>query len=244
MTHPAYKRFSRIRRAYPSVAATFAVVIALVGVPGVTAGGLLVTSKQIKNNSITSADLHKSAVKSSDIDTSAVRSTDIKTEAIQSTDIGTGEVSSSDIGPDEVTPVDVNMPDPSQLKFNGTASIAPSLAYQKVVDLGVYAKADPTSALEVTWTGSVLGENGGETSGCVFQLRVDGAAAPAGGGEVFGKGTVSVSASALFPGLPPGAHQVEVWARMTVSTSAGNNCAVGPPAAGIGQTAVVAEQVL
>jgi hypothetical protein len=90
----------------------------------------------------------------------------------------------------------------------------------------------------------VLGENGGEISGCVFQLRVDGQPAPNGGGEVFGKGTVSVASSALFSGLAPGQHVVEVWARITVGNAAPNSCTVGPQKAGIGQTTVVSEQVV
>jgi hypothetical protein len=237
MTAPMYKRFSRVlRRSYPSIVATVALVVALVGVPGVTAGGLLVTSKQIKNNSITSKDLRKSAVKTSDIGTNAVRSADIQTGAVESADIGEGEV----------TPGDVTMPDPTQIKFNGTATIEPQpgqLDFQKVVDLGSYAKVDPASALEVTWTGSVEGRNGGEVSGCVFQLRIDGSPAPAGGGEVFGLNLVSVSASALFPGLPPGPHAVEVWAKINVDTSS-NRCTVGPAKAGIGQTLVAHEVVI
>jgi hypothetical protein len=96
----------------------------------------------------------------------------------------------------------------------------------------------------VDWTGSVEGHNGGETSGCVFQIRVDGQPSAAGAGEVFGKGLTSVSASALFTGLAAGPHKIEIWARMVVDTSAGNSCTVGPAAAGIGQTVVVSEQVV
>lgn len=236
MTKSPYKRFSRaLRSYYPNAAATVALVIALVGVPGVTAGGLLVTSKQIKNNSITSADLRKSAVKTTDLSTNAVHSADIQTGAVQSADIGAGEV----------TPSDVTMPDPGQCRYAETASIEPTQEFQKVVDLCTYSKTDAGSALEATWVGSVHGEAGGEFSGCVFQLRVDGQAVPnGGGGEVFGKGTVSVSSSSLFPGLPAGQHRIEVWARITVTGTSDNRCTVGPVQAGISQTVVVEEKVI
>lgn len=237
MTNSAYKRFSRVLRRHSAlIVATVALVVALVGVPGVTAGGLLVTSKNVKNNSITSADIKKATLKTSDIGTNAVRSADIQSGAVESSDIGAGEV----------TPDDVTMPDPSQIKFNGTARIElpiNDLDSHKVVDLGSYAKTDPASDLEVTWTGSVEGHNGDELSGCVFQLRVDGNPAPNGGGEVFGKGIVSVSSSALFPGLAAGPHTIEVWAKVIVGNAAENSCTVGPAKAGVGQTAVVKEIV-
>lgn len=233
MTYSAYKRFSRL---YPSIVATVALAVALVGVPGVTAGGLLVSSKQIKNNSITSADIKKSTLKTSDIGTNAVRSADIQAGAVEGSDIGDGEV----------TPADVTMPDPVQLKDGASATITPApgdLNFQKVITLGGYTKVDATSALEVTWTGSVEGHNGGDLSGCVFQLRVDGAPVPGGGGEVFAVGLSSVSVAALFAGLPPGQHTFEVWAKVNIDTL-DNSCTVGPAKAGIAQTVVAEEKIL
>jgi hypothetical protein len=237
MTKSPYKRFSRVLRRHSAlIVATVALVVALVGVPGVTAGGLLVTSKNVKNNSLTSADIKKATLKTSDIGTNAVRSADIQSGAVESSDIGSGEV----------TPEDVTMPDPSQIKYDGTARIdlaTDDLAFHKVVDLGSYPKTDPASDLEVTWTGSVEGRNGADLSGCVFQLRVDGSPAPSGGGEVFGKGVVSVSSSALFPALPAGPHSIEVWAKVNIGGTVENSCTVGPAKAGVGQTAVVQEIV-
>lgn len=234
MTNPAYKRrLDFLRRNYANVASTLALFVALTGV-GLVQAGVIVTSKQIKNGTITSKDIHNAGVKTSDIGKNAVRSADIQTGAVESSDIGTGQV----------TPEDVTMPAPGQCKFSGTAALDPSLEYQKVTDLCTYTKADASSDLEVSWTGSVLGENGAEAGGCVFQLRVDGQPAPNGGGEVFGKGTISVASSALFSGLGTGSHTIEVWARITVDTPASNNCTVGPEKAGIGQTTVVTEHVV
>jgi len=260
MTKSPYKRFSRVfRRSYPSIAATLALVVALVGVPGVTAGGLLVSSKQIKNNSITSKDIRQSAVKTTDLGTDAVRSADIQPGAVQTTDIGegqvgttdigTGQVSSADIGQGEVTPGDVTMPDPVQIKVPGTFTSNPTMSFSKLADLGAFTKSDGASALEVNWTGSVEGHNGGEVSGCVFQLRIDGAPAPGGGGEVFGQGVTSISAAALFGGIPAGPHQLEMWARLAAQEPGmggdSDSCTVGPAAAGgISQTIVVSEHVI
>jgi hypothetical protein len=236
MTVSPYKRFSRVLRRHSALlVATVALVVALVGVPGVTAGGLLVTSKNVKNNSITSADIKKSTLKTSDIGTGAVRSADIQTGAVESADIGAGEV----------TPEDVTMPDPAQIKYSGTSMIEIPVGnkdFHKVTDLGSYTKVDATAALELTWTGSVEGHNGGEASGCVFQLRVDGSPSPNGGGEVFGLNLVSVSASALFPGLAVGPHTIEVWARVNLATD--SQCTVGPQKAGIGQTVLAEEKIL
>ncbi len=221
---------------YSGVLALAALVasVAALCVGGAVAGSVLVGSKQIRNGSILTQDIHKAAVKASDIGTGAVRSADLQNGAVQSADIGN----------DQVEPANLDVPPPAQLKDSGVASITPTLSFARVDVVGIYSKEDPASVLEVDWTGSVRGENGGEASGCVFQLRVDGQPAPAGGGEVFARGLASVSAAALFPGLGPGPHQIEVWARMTIDTPSGNNCTVGPAAAGVGQTVVVSEQVV
>lgn len=242
---------------YSAIASTMALVLSIAAlcVGGAMASGVLVTSKQIKNGSILTQDLHANVVKdktlaansvtSSDIGADQVTAPDIGVGQVDSEAIGNGEVSSADIGSGQVTPQDMNMPDPSQLKDGDVAVLAtPTLEFQKVDDVGSYTKEDPSSDLEVDWTGSVRGENGGEASGCVFQLRVDGQPAPNGGGEVFAKGLTSVSSTALFGALPTGQHAVEIWARITIATGMGNSCTVGPAAAGIGQTVVVSEQVL
>ena len=227
-------------RSYSAFASTLALIFSLFALclGGAVASGVIVTGKQIKNGSITSKDLHKSAVRSSDIRNGAVGSSDIKTAAVQSSDIGAGQV----------TPEDVTMPAPAELKEAGAESSKPTMAYSLLDVIGSYSKVDPTSTLEVDWTGSVEGHNGDEISGCVFQLRVDGQPSPGGVGEVFGKGLTSVSATALFPGLTVGAHQIEVWARLAAqepeSSGDFDKCTVGPPAAGIGQTVVVSEQVI
>jgi hypothetical protein len=217
--------------------ALLALIVSLLGTGavGANAVGVLVGSKQIRNGSILTQDIHKSAVKSSDIGPAAVQSTDVEDGAIDSTDIGNGEVE----------PQDVTMPDPAQLKESDVATFVPTVDFALLDIVGSYSKDDPTSVLEVDWTGSVEGHNGGEASGCVFQLRVDGQPPAGGGGEIFGKGLTSASASALFPGLAAGPHQVEIWARKVLpNTGMGDSCTVGPAEAGIKQTVVVSELVV
>jgi hypothetical protein len=246
---------------YSAVTSTLALIFAFAAfcVGGAYATGVLVTSKQIKNGSILTQDIHKNAVTDKSIGSNAVTSTDIKDDAVGADDIGagqvdseaigTGQVSSSDIGNGQVTPQDVTMPDPEQIKVSDIAKIEPaSLEFQKLDDVGSYTKEDPSSALQVEWTGSVEGHNAGEASGCVFQLRVDGQPPQGGGGEVFGTGIVSVSDSALFGGFGAGSHSIEIWAKLArFEPSDGpalNNCTVGPAAAGINQTVVISEQVI
>jgi len=218
-----------IRRHYSDVVATLALVVALTMGGAVAAGKLTITSKDIKNGSVKTQDIAKNGV----------RAADIKNGAVKSADIGTAQVTSADIGTGQVTPQDVTMPPPEQLQRSASEPAVGSVAegFELVASMGAYEKVDPGSALEVTWTGTA--EAG--MSPCVFQLRVDGA--PTGGGEVYVGGmTMSVSASALFEGLPAGAHQIQIWAR---SVGAGGRvpCTVGPASAGISQAFVITEQV-
>jgi len=255
MTHRDYKRPMRfISRNYANVMATLALVVALTGTAAV-ASGVIVTSKQIKNGSILTQDIHKNAVRASDIGSNSVSTSEIKDDAVAASDIGagqvdseaigTGQVTSSEIGNGQVTPQDVDMPEPQELEAKGAASKSwifgePQVANFELVDpVGAYEKTDAGSVLQVDWIGTAAG------NGCVFQLRVDGQPVSGSGGEVFASAATSVAASALFPGLGVGSHQIEIWARPRVpSPSAGGTCTVGPEAAGIDQTFIISEQIL
>jgi hypothetical protein len=232
MTNSDYKRRGDLfRRNYANVVATVALVVALTGV-GLVQAGVLVTSKQIKNGTIITRDIHKGGVKSSDIGTSAVRSADIQSGAVEGSDIGTGEV----------MPQDVTMPDPVQLQETGVASIDAGDTFAHVVTVDTYAKEDPASILQVDWIGTARSPFGTD---CIFQIRVDGQPSPDNGGLLFvaSGAPVSVSATALFPGLAPGLHAIEIWARQA-RTPGPTRCIVGPADAGIAQTFVVSEQVV
>jgi hypothetical protein len=113
--------------------------------------------------------------------------------------------------------------------------------YSQVADLGSYSKSDPTSVLQVTWTGPVSTD----FDPCVFQLRVDGQPpAGGGGGEVLVQNstTLSISDQALFSGLGVGNHEVSVWARIR---DVGPNypCTVGGTNPSVPQTANAVELV-
>jgi hypothetical protein len=181
-------------------------LVLAVGTGGAYADQILVGSKQIRNGSILSQDIHKDGVKSSDIDNGTVH------------------------------PADVTMPPPDQLQESDTASAQVGTDFQLVDVVGTYDKQDPTSTLEVDWTGTAVG------TPCWFQIRVDGQPSGTTGGDVYANGgiPISVSATALFEGLPTGSHQIEVWARAPSTRS----CVVGPAAAELGQTFVVSEQVV
>lgn len=222
----------RRRLTYANVASTLALISAVIAmsIGGAVASGVLVTSKQIKNGTILTQDIRKGAVKSSDIGTNAVRSGDVQDDAIQSADIGAGEVQ----------PENLSLPAPAQLQDNSPDTVQAPRSFVLANVAGTYSKVDPSSLLEVTWTGTAAAG----FSPCIFQLRIDGQPAGANAGETYvaNSSTISVSVSALFSGLAPGPHSIEVWASSTQDGSF--PCTVGPAHAGIGQTFVVAEQIV
>lgn len=218
-----------LRRNYSNIVATLALVIALT-TGGAYAGGKFITSKDIKNGSIKTQDIAKNGV----------RAPDIRSNAVGASEVTNGTIGSAEIGAGEVTPQDVTMPEP--VKFDRPASSAVIAdvgeQYARVATIGNYVKSDPTSALEVTWTGTA----GAAFSPCHFQLRVD---AQPGGGEVFvGTSAVSASATALFEGLPAGSSSIEVWAKHVQGGGSEGDCTLGPENAGIAQTFIVSEKVL
>jgi hypothetical protein len=232
MTSSAYKhRAAFLRRNYANVVATLALFVALTGV-GLVQAGVLVTSKQIRNGTILSQDIHKAGVKSSDISTGGVRSADIQSGAVESSDIGAGEVE----------PQDVTMPEPEQLQEGDVATLDVGDDFALIDTVGTYSKEDPTSTLQVDWTGSASSPFGAD---CLFQLRVDGKPSSADGGLIFVASgqPISVSATALFDGFATGSHTIEVWAKQGHGTGT-TRCVVGPAEAGIGQTFVVSELVV
>jgi hypothetical protein len=250
MTHRDYPRpLQLISRHYANVVATLALVIALTGTAAI-ASGVLVTSKTIRNGSILTQDIHKDAVKSSDIGTGAVASADLRDGSVgtadigeggvESGDIGTGQVNSADIGNGQVTAQDVSLPDPKQIQEGDVANGLFGPGYALLDSVGTYAKEDGASSLEIDWTGTVATG----FSGCIFQLRADGAAAAPDAGTVYVANgqALSVSATALFAGLSTGQHSIELWAKSTLEGGP-YPCTVGPAFAGIGQTFVVSEQV-
>lgn len=209
--------------------AVLALVAALGGVGGAVAGTALIGSKQIKNGS--------------------VKSIDLKNDGVQSADLAANSVEGEALAPASVEGEVLALPEPTECQVTGATTIRPGTAFEKLADICTANKVEATSALEVTWSGTAEGHNGGEASGCVFQLRVNGQPSAQGGGETFVKGTGAASATALFTGLGSGPVTVELWARLVNPASNMNPtsdiCTLGPASAGgVMQTVDVSEAVV
>jgi hypothetical protein len=210
-----------------------ALVAALGGVAGAGAAGVLIGSKQIKNGTVKSIDLRNNGVQSADLTNGGVSSADLQDNGVSSPDLAPGSVEGEAI----------DVAGPVQCQVAGAVTIVPTLEFQKVTDLCTYTKVEGVTPLEVDWTGSVEGRNGGEAGGCTFQLRANDVPSAQGGGETFGKGLSPANAAAIFAGIPAGPVTVSVWAKISIDSPIGNSCTVGPEAAGIVQTVTVAEAI-
>lgn len=220
-------------KTYQRIAPTLALVLAVMGLcmgGAIAAGKLVITSANLKNNTVRSIDLRNSGIDSKDIGTNEVTATDIATSAVGTTDIATNAV----------TPSDVELPAPVALAPGITSGTVNTSAFASIVSAGAYVKVQPESTLEVSWAG-VAGS--GPATNCVFQVRVDGAEPTGGGGEVFTLGEpINVSTLGLFPGLPAGPHTIEVWAKASAYIGGGSpTCQVG--GMGVDSTFVIDEQV-
>lgn len=212
--------------------AVIALVAALSGVGGVYAGTVLITGKQIKNGSLTTQDYRKNSVRPSDVQNNSIAAPDLTNEGVTSADIGTNQV----------TPSDVEAPDPQLGTEVGASSGQLGEEFTLLDPVETYVKEDPTSVLEVTWSGSA--EAG--FLPCQFQLRVDGQAAAPGAGVVYvANGSVNgnVAVTADFFGLPAGAHEIAIYARSLGGGGGTSTCTVGPATAQLQQTFVTSEQV-
>lgn len=222
--------------------AALALVVALSGIGGAMAGQALITGKQIRNGSLTTQDYKKGSVQTSDVKNGSIESADVENGAVESADLKDSGITTADIGANQVTATDIEVPDPKQSTENGAASAEVGTDFTLIDPVETYVKQDPTSALEVSWTGSASAG----FSPCQFQIRVDGQAAAAGAGAIYvANGTVNgnVSTSALFSGLPSGPHDVSIYAR-AVNPGQPFPCTVGPAEAQLTQTFITAELVL
>ncbi len=218
--------------------AALALVVAVSGVGGAIAAKqfVITSSSQIKNG----------AVKSPDLRNSTVRSADVLNGTVAAADIGTGQVQAAEIGDNQVTPAEVELPAPAVSTPNGINGAVTTGGFTALGVVGNYTKVQPESSLEVGLAGAVAS---GPNTNCVFQLRVNGAAGAAGGGEVFaGSQPVNVSTAGVFAGAAAGPVTIEVWARASEFVPSPGvtepTCIVGPAAPGIETTVVVAEAVV
>lgn len=188
------------------------------------ATGILITSKQIKNGTILSQDIKNNQIKSNDLTNNGIRTADISNNAVEAPQI--------------------DVPNPKQLEEESASSAPVGDDFSRVDDVGVYNKQEPDTALQVEWIGTA---EGAIHASCIFQLRVDGTPAPGGGSEwllpLQQRGSLTLSD--VFPGLPAGPHEIEVWARAGTKVGEGPYmCVIGPPGIGIAQIFLVAEVVL
>jgi hypothetical protein len=222
--------------------AVLALVAALSGVGGVYAGTVLITGKQIKNGSLTTQDYRNGSVRTTDVRNGTIDSADIGNNEVSTADIGEGEVRAGDIGSNQVQPTDLQLPAPQQGVEAGTSSAAVSEEFTVLDPVETYVKVDPTSVLEVTWTGSAAAG----FSPCQFQVRVDGNPPADEAGTVYvGNGTVNgnITTSVTFAGLGEGPHEIAIYAR-AIGGGGTFPCTVGPEQAQIKQTFIIAEQVV
>ena len=79
----------------------------------------------------------------------------------------------------------------------------------------------------------------------MFQVRIDGAPDGQGGGEALvpnGGPASSLSAEAIFTGLPEGTQGVELWVRNPQFSGTSDTCSVNPtPYTDLGQAVIVQE---
>lgn len=210
--------------------AVVALVAALSGIGGAYAGTVLITGKQIKNGSLTTQDYRKGSVRTSDVQNGAVGSPDLTN----------GGVSTADIGANQVQPTDLALPAPQVGVEAGTASAEVGDGFTLVDPVETYVKVDPTSILEVTWTGSAAAG----FLPCQFQIRIDGQEPAGGAGTIYvANGSVNgnIMTSVTFSGLPEGPHDIAIYAR---SVGGSTTCTVGPEQAQIKQSFITAEQVV
>lgn len=223
----------KVQVRFATVMATVALVATLCGIGGAYAGSVFITGKQIRNGSLTTQDYKKGSVQPSDV----------KNGSVGTTDLQNGGIAGADIGSDQVEAGDLNLPDPQQVTETGTASAEVGDAFTLLDPVETYVKVDPTSQLEITWTGSAATQ----FLPCQFQIRVDGLPAPGEAGTIYvPNGTVdgNISTTASFPGLPVGPHVIAVYARSVGGGGGQFPCTVGPTQAQISQTFLTAEQVI
>lgn len=212
--------------------AVLALVAALSGIGGAYAGTVLIGSKQIRNGSLLTQDYK----------TGSVRTSDVQNGTVSTPDLENGGIDSVDIGTNEVTPSDLELPDPKQVVEPESSPSQVGGDFVNVDPVTTYTKVDPTSVLEVTWTGSASAG----FSPCQFQLRVDGQPAAPGAGVIYvSNGSIqgNVSLTASFEGLAEGPHEVAIFARTTGGGGSPQPCTVSPPEAQIMQTFLIGEQV-
>lgn len=114
---------------FSNIVSVIALVVALTSA-GAVAKTVLLTGKQIKNNSLTTLDIRNDTV------------------------------SSADIGEGAVTPSDMTLPPPCELSLPDNASAVVSDQFTKLGYVGNCVKEQPESLVNLTWSGVVESSSG------------------------------------------------------------------------------------
>lgn len=248
---------------YSAIVSTLALVVALTGA-GAYALGVgpdSVGTRSIKDGAVRNVDVHNGAIHSpkiapsavdtralgdgvvdnSALESSSVGSSNLQSDAVDNSALAPASVGTTNIQEGAVTADALTLPPPVQVQSSQVATGTFDSTFKQLGVLGTYSKQDPTSVLQVVWSGAAKASS----FSCVFQIRVDGqpAGPEAGLGFVsFSGASANVASSAQFTGLPTGQHEVEVWAHV-VSNGGSDTCTLSPPEAGIGQTVTIQEVV-
>jgi hypothetical protein len=108
--------------------------------------------------------------------------------------------------------------------FTGTANDATIGDFEQLDAIGNFTKVRAGTNIRITWN-SLVNTTGTEgTNFCDYQIRVDDTAPP---GRQFGHvtnygGEAPASATAIFPDVSAGVHEVSIWVRGS-ATSCGMN---------------------
>ncbi len=213
----------------------------------VALGGTGYAAVRLSNNSVLSRHIKNGQVKRADLGRNAVDATKVKDGSLLASDFAAGAAGlkgpPGERGP-QGTPGQagaVGAPGaPATIKRTlletySNASTTTATSYVKLADIGTFIKDQAASAIKLLWNGEVSFDGGGTTY-CKVQLRIDGedAAGATGAGNAAmanpgnfvisaGSGEEQAAVVAVFDGLAAGQHTVSLWANNVNGTS----CALG-----------------
>ena len=170
-----------------------------------------------------------------------IGSEDIAKNAVKSKHLKNGQLREADLKPSLRRQITNPGPDPVRFRFTDRVTATPGASYQLVTRLGQFETQSEDSLVRVRWDGVVAAGS----QACMFQVRIDGAPDGQGGGEALvpnGGPASSLSAEAIFTGLPEGTQGVELWVRNPQFSGTSDTCSVNPtPYTDLGQAVIVQE---
>jgi hypothetical protein len=200
-----------------------------------------VTTTTIKNGTILADDIGTGSVTTAEILNGTILAEDLATASVTSAEIADGSVTASKISSTGATTDKV-------LQFNGSSVIwdyapgslikwasyaVPTISkatfgstFEKMGNLATFTKVDAASTIEITFNGRIHIATA-ESSGAIFEIRIDDAASTLGRVKASIKSTQTgstgllVSVTGFFSNLGTGSHTISMWVRATASTGTG-----------------------